>query len=103
MRLYRLEEVRRPTKKRPWEWRASWLSSHCWSTDCGGNSKELRDNWVANMRAKGALELGFESETRPGFYCAYYLVREQWPEQILEDLVARINNLESEVRGLRDD
>jgi hypothetical protein len=47
-----------------------------------------------------ALQMGTDSESKAGFYCTYYLVRELWPEQVIEELVAKVEGLESEVRGL---
>ena len=101
MKLYRLEETRKPTAKKPWEWRACRLDGHRWVPE--GNAcqvKQIRDNWVANMFERAALEMGIETESRPGYYCTYFLVREPWPEQVIEDLVAKVESLESEVRGL---
>jgi len=47
-----------------------------------------------------ALKLGTETESVKEFFCTYFLVREPWPEQVIEDLVAKVEGLESEVRGL---
>ena len=101
MKLYRLEEVIKPTAKTPWEWCAYELDSYQWVPKCNGQDKTLRDNWIDNMLARAALRLGTESESRKGYYCTYFLVREPWPEQVIENLIAQVQNLESEVSDLR--
>ena len=96
MKLYRLEEA----IKKPWTWRACQLNGYRWNQDCGGKVKELYNKWLENMYRCAALKLGTETESVKGFFCTYFLVREPWPEQVIEDLVAKVEGLESEVRGL---
>lgn len=99
MKLYRLEE-KKPTSKKSYEWRACQLDGYRWLETCGGKVKELRDNWLGNIYESSALRLGADTDSVKGFLCTYFLVREPWPERVIEDLVAKVENLESEVRGL---
>jgi hypothetical protein len=103
MKLYRLEESLKSTSKKPWEWRACQLDGYRWREVCGGKVKELHDNWLGNMYERAALQLGAETESVKGFLCTYFIVREPWPERVIEDLVAKVDGLESEIRDLRMD
>lgn len=101
MKLYRLEESHRPTSKKPWKWRACQLDGYRWREICGGTVKALRDNWLGNIYERSTLRLGAETDSVKGFLCTYFLVREPWPEQVIEDLVAKVDSLESEISSLR--
>lgn len=100
MKLYRSEEVRRPTAKKPWEWCVYQLDDHRWKPVCGGQNKEIRDNWLERM-CERALRLGTESAG--GFYYTYFLVRESWPEKVIENLVARVEDLVTKVEDLESE
>jgi hypothetical protein len=98
MKLLMLEETRKPTAKRPYEWRVWRLHGRGWEQVTSCKSEELRRNWYSNICQQGALKMGCDSAG--GFYRTYFLVREPWPEQVIEELVAKVEDLESQVRGL---
>jgi hypothetical protein len=100
MKLYRLEETIRPTKKKPYKWFARWMNGYKWESIRGGTDKEKRDAWVDSMDKCAALMLGVESESVRGCYCTYFLTKEVWPENIIEDLVNRVASLESDMRSI---
>ena len=100
MKLYRLEETRRPTKKKPYKWFARWLNGYKWESICGGTDKDKCHDWVNSMNKCAALMLGIESESVSGCYCTYFLTREAWPEHIIEDLVNKVASLESDMRSI---
>lgn len=72
------------------------------SKDGFSQSKELYNNWRTNMAGR-ALQMGTDSESKSGFYCTYFLVREPWPEMVVSDLLARIDALESEIDALESE
>lgn len=98
MKLLMLEETRKPTARKPYEWRVWRLCERGWVQETSCGSEELRRNWYANTLQQGAIQMGCDSSS--GLYRTYFLLRDPWPERTLEELVAKVDNLESEVRGL---
>ncbi len=95
MKLYRLEETKHTNKKSPWKWRVCWLNGYRWAPIHDyQETRESRDKWMDSIHRQAALRLGVDTEVK-GFLYSYYLVREPWSEEVLENLIHRVDVLEN--------